>query len=385
VTPAGIATVAQQEFTIRIRAGRWRWLLLSWFGVLMVFTLLVRAAIARVADADVANKGVVVYGGLTLLVLALALLVVPALAAQSVNGDRDRGTLATLQVTRLTAGDIAMGKLCAAWGTALVFLACSLPMVFYSMTLGGVPLTRVLVVTLVVSLLLGTVLAMSLCLSALLSRTTTSGVLAYLLVFALGAGTLIAFGIAAALSQDEVTRTQPAFCDPGPSATALPVPVPSGVPGGTYEPVPPQPSPYCQPESTYQTTVTRTDKVWWLLAPNPFVILADAAPQLPPLSSAELRAKRELEEQGRSTDDLRDADPLGGIGRAVRDLRLHPDEQSSGFFGSYNDESAKPGPRRPVWPYGLAFDVLLGAGAVWLTARQLKTPTRELPQGQRVA
>ena len=54
---------------------------------------------------------------------------VPALAAQSVNGDRERGTLATLQVTRLTAGDIAVGKLAAAWGTALVFLAISAPMV----------------------------------------------------------------------------------------------------------------------------------------------------------------------------------------------------------------------------------------------------------------
>ena len=42
--------------------------------------------------------------------------------------------------------------------------------------------------TLVVALLLGTVIALALCLSALLSRTTTSGVLAYLLVFALASG-----------------------------------------------------------------------------------------------------------------------------------------------------------------------------------------------------
>jgi hypothetical protein len=38
-----------------------------------------------------------------------------------------------------------------------------------------------------------------------------------------------------------------------------------------------------------------------------------------------------------------------------------------------------------VWPWGLAFDVLLGAGALWLTARQLRTPSRDLPLGQRVA
>ena len=40
---------------------------------------------------------------------------------------------------------------------------------------------------------------------------------------------------------------------------------------------------------------------------------------------------------------------------------------------------------RPVWPTGLAVDVLLGVGAVVLTARRLRTPSRTLPRGQRVA
>jgi len=41
--------------------------------------------------------------------------VTPALTAQSINGDRERGTLATLQVTRLRPADIALGKLAAGW------------------------------------------------------------------------------------------------------------------------------------------------------------------------------------------------------------------------------------------------------------------------------
>jgi hypothetical protein len=40
-----------------------------------------------------------------------------------VNGDRERGTLATLQVTRLSAGEITLGQVRRRWGTALVFLA----------------------------------------------------------------------------------------------------------------------------------------------------------------------------------------------------------------------------------------------------------------------
>ena len=152
------------------------------------------------------------FGGLALFVLGLALLVVPALAAQSVNGDRERGTLATLQVTRLSSGEIVLGKFVAAWGTALVFLALTLPLVLYAMTQGGVPLGRVLVVLLVLALLLGTVCAVSLLLSAVLSRTTTSGVLAYLAVFALAVGTLIVFGLVTAVTAEQTTVTYENDC-----------------------------------------------------------------------------------------------------------------------------------------------------------------------------
>jgi ABC-2 type transport system permease protein len=344
VTLQGIVTVAEQEFTIRIRAGRWRWLLGAWFAVLTLVTLLIRLAVQTVDQGRAQDKGVIVYGGLTLLVLGLALLVVPTLSAQSVNGDRERGTLATLQVTRLSAGDIAVGKFAAAWGTSLVFLAMTLPPVLYTMTQGGVPFGRVAVVTLVVALLLGSVIAISLCLSSLLHRTTTSGVLAYLVVFALTVGTSVTFGLALALSSERYTQTVPGYC-PGASAT--------------------EPCPY----SSYQGTRTRADRVWWLLAPNPFVILADAAPKLPPETTAERLQREALAQRGVHVTNLRDSDPLSGLGRAVRGAHKAP--------GASNGS--------PVWPWGLGFDVLVGVGALWVTARRLRTPSRDLPLGQRVA
>jgi ABC-type transport system involved in multi-copper enzyme maturation permease subunit len=344
VTVQGVLTVAEQEFTIRIRAGRWKWLLAAWFAVLALVTLLIRLAVETVDEGHAQDKGVVVYGGLTLLVLGLALLVVPTLSAQSVNGDRERGTLATLQVTRLSAGEIAVGKFVAAWGTSLVFLALTLPLVLYAMTQGGVPFGRVVVVTFVVALLLGSVIAVSLCLSAVLRRTTTSGVLAYMVVFALTVGTTLSFALALALSSESYTETVSGYCPDQPAGVA------------------------CRDE-TFSGTRTRPDRVWWLLAPNPFVVLADAAPALPPETPAQLARREELQRRGISSTDLRDSDPLGGLGNAVRDARK--------------------GPRDPdgasVWPYGLAFDVLVGAGALWLTARRLRTPTRVLPTGQRVA
>lgn len=381
MTPAGIAVVAKQEFRLRIRAGRWRVLLAIWFGVLLLFTGLLRAALGGFSNDKVTDKGIVIYGGLMLFVLGLALLVVPALAAQSVNGDRERGTLATLQVTRLTAADICLGKFAAAWGTALVFLAVTLPLVVYAVTQGGVSLGRVLVVTVVLALLLGTVCAIALALSALLARTTTSGVLAYLAVFALTLGTGITFGLATAITTEKYTETYTNSCpDPGQLPPDLPQAERDRILAN------------CGQTQSYRASRVRTDRTWWLLAPNPFVVLADAAPQLPPLTAAQERQKREDEQRGIARQDARDIDPLGGLGRAVRSLRTPPaqiTDQGAGYeVGSSQPLTSSPHrrhERKPVWPLGLAVDVALAAAALWLTTRRLSTPSRNLPRGQRVA
>jgi ABC-2 type transport system permease protein len=372
VTLDGVALVARQELRLRVRAGRWRWLLAAFFGVLVAFTALLRAGLSNLPAEDLPFKGTVLYGGLMLFVLGLALLVVPALAAQSVNGDRERGTLAVLQVTRLSAGDIAVGKLVAAWGSALVFLALTAPLVGYAMTQSGVPVGRVVVVTAVLALLLGTVCSVSLALSALLSRTTTSGVLAYLTVFGLTVGTVIVFGLATAVTAEQYTQTYDVGCPEPPAPPPPPDAVP--LPPGAAIPVPePGLGIDCTPsQETFQATRSRTDLTWWLLAPNPFVVLADAAPQLPELPE-------------RYTDDLgpraSDLDPLGQLGRQVRDLRRPPPPVAPTAVLEPVSQD-EPG---PVWPTGLAVNVLLGAGALAVTVRRLRTPARSLPQGQRVA
>ncbi|HVM27976.1 MAG TPA: ABC transporter permease subunit [Mycobacteriales bacterium] len=361
MTPQGIATVARQEFRLRIRAGRWRWLLVAFFAVLLGFTVLLRLGLSNLPPQEVPFPGTVLYGGLMLFVLGLALLVVPALAAQSVNGDRERGTLAVLQVTRLTAGDIAVGKLAAAWGTSLVFLALTAPLVAYAMAQEGVPVGRVVVVTVVLALLLGTVCAVSLLLSALLTRTSTSGVLAYLTVFALTVGTLVVFGLATAVTAERFTASPEDYC---PSDADIPPDVPQPERRHVVDDC------LAQTE-TFVMTRTRTDRTWWLLAPNPFVVLADAAPQLPEPPPG-------IVVNGPSAADL---DPLGQLGRQVRGLR---DPPPPGRGPVYEDPLEEP-ESQAVWPTGLAVNVALGVGALVLTARRLRTPTRTLPRGQRVA
>jgi hypothetical protein len=121
-------------------------------------------------------------------------------------------------------------------------------------------------------------------------------------------------------------------------------------------------------ESTY--SAQRQDLVWWVLAPNPFVVVADAAP---PVSSRGVADGVES-----SVDDY---DVLSAIGRGVRQLRQPP----SGRASALNPLDPASPANLPVWPYGLAFDILLGVGAVAITAKRLHTPTRKLPPATRIA
>ena len=344
---SGILTVAQLEFRLRIRAGRWRWLVGAWFVVLLLITVLVRAAAGQQNIAgDEPALGAAMFGVVVLIVLALALLVAPALAAQSVNGDRERGTLATLQVTRLSAGEIAVGKLLASWGTALVFLAVTLPLALWCFAEGGLSVLRVAGVYLVTALLLGVVCAFSLALSALLARSTTSGVLAYLTVFALTVGTLVTWGLVTAATQETV-RVSSQSCNESGACETYP----------------------------YETTVARTDRTWWLLAPNPFAVLADSAPAGP---VQEIRLP-----DGRVVEEPLEVDVLGSMSRGLHEMRIERKPVTNRYGTSYEVPPGAEG--GPVWPTGLAANLLLAAGSVWITTRRLRTPSDRLARGQRIA
>ncbi|MFW6033987.1 MAG: ABC transporter permease [bacterium] len=315
----GTLTVAAHEFRLRLRAGRWRALLAAWFAALLVLTTLLRSALVETGQE---RPGTDMFGGLMLIMLALALLVVPALTAQSVNGDRMRGVLATLQTTLLTPTEIAVGKLVAAWGTALVFLIAAVPLALWAVAEGG-SATRVAVSLTITAVLLGVVCAVSLCVSSLAARTTTSAVMSYLAVFALSIGSVIVFTLGVALTQSTESRTID--------------------------------------NVTFESVETHPERVWWILAPNPFVIVADAAPRAVASDSGTVRL-----------------DPLGAIGEVARSMRT-PEPTVVDADGNVRPVEA------PVWPYGLAVNVAVGIVAVVVTARRLHTPYGRLSKSVRVA
>ena len=276
------------------------------------------------------------FGIIVFLVLSLGGLIAPALSATSVNGDRSAGVLATLQTTLLSPAEIAAGKLLGAWGTALALLAAASPFLLWGYLEGGTPIGRLAVTVALVALTLLVVCAIGLGWSAVAARTSSSVVLTYLTVAFLGLGLPLLF----LLSLPTVTVSER-------------VPVRQDNGNG------------CQAAIYQQTTRPHTERVWWLLALSPYVVVADAAPR--PSSSID--------------------DPLTLIRTGVREARLGPSAIEDWCFNG-SDGEARAIQRESLaatWPLGLAGDLCIGGAFAAVTVRRLRAPVHRLPRGTRVA
>jgi ABC-type transport system involved in multi-copper enzyme maturation permease subunit len=361
VSWTGLRTVATLELRQRVRSTRWIVVLALWFLALLGLTVLIRSTVyGTVAPPAVdGDQGPVspellrqsqqfaaaaVFGAIVFLVLGLGGLIAPALTATSVNGDRAAGVLATLQTTLLTPAEIALGKLAAAWLTALAFLAAAAPFVIWAYLDGGTPAGRLLTTLAVLALTLLVVCAVGLGWSAVAARTASSSVLTYLSVVFLGLGLPILFGLTVPLVQQKDTvQVRQMTGDDG-----------------------------CETVTAERVRI-HSERTWWLLAANPFVVVADSAPP------------------ARFDAGVGVGDPLTSIRDAVRGLRLGPEPVVDECFGFATFGPDEQGRRQAAdalpatWPYGLGLNLALGAGFAVVAVRRLRAPARVLPRGTRVA
>lgn len=365
----GIRTVAVLELRQRARTSRWPLVLGAWALTIAAVAVLTSWAMR----AGGGGTGESLYDVVIFFVLGLGMLVVPSLTATSVNGDRERWVLATLQTTLLTPADLVLGKLLAAWAVACAFLVTALPFLLWAWLEGGIPVGRAVVSVAVLLLVLAVVCAVGLMFSTLTARPVTSAVLTYLTMGALVFGTLIGFSLMSfVVMERETVRVH-------------------GVPDSWWEQQEPDvvegepPAGFVEPTPADCTTFTRveevmhTERIWWLLPLNPFVVVADAAPSGSPRDRME---------------GFSGFTPLRWISEGVRAARRGPSEgvRQECWYGPGGEEppapSAAAGPAReeaPVWPFGLAFLVGLGAVSAGVAARRLRTPVRRLPGGTRIA
>lgn len=354
LTWEGVRTVAGLELRQRIRTSRWVVVLSVWAVVIYGVALLSWLATSGMTEPDAsspaltATRSVVLYSVTVFFVLGLSMLVVPSLTASSVNGDREHGVLATLQITLLSPWEIILGKLLASWVLAGVFLAVGVPVMVFSLIVGGIGFGTLLAALGCLAVVIASICAIGLMFSTLTARPVTSVVLTYLTVGFLVFGTLILAAVISPLLIERVDRdVRITRVDDG---------------QGRLSP----PDQQCVWVKQARDEV-RTDKIWGLVAVNPFVVVADAAP-------------------GRSAS--RQAfEPLGGISDSVRSFRAGPAaqrldecwlEQVRSWPG---EDTADTG---PVWPYGLGVLAVAGIGATWLAVRRVRTPIRKLPKGIRI-
>ena len=356
----GIRTVATLELRQRARTSRWPIVLLIWFLLLAGVTWLSYAAL----NSSTIKAGPTLYDVTTFLVLGLSMLIVPSLTATSVNGDREAGVLATLQTTLLTPADIIVGKLVASWTIALVFLGVSTPFLVWAWVAGGIGFGQVVSSLLVLAFVLAVTCAIGLAFSTLTARPVASAVLTYVAMAALVFGTFIVFLMSFFLVQ---TREQVHYFGVPDSFWST-----QTQPDGSVSPNAKIPTVRDCQHLTREQDVIHTERIWWLLPMNPFVVVADAAPGRAPTD----------QNQYNGTQPMRAISIGARAARAGADTR----EQQECSFGNPGDpQQQAPLQSGPVWPYGLAFYLALGAGATWLAVRRTRTPVTRLPNGTRIA
>lgn len=138
--------------------------------------------------------------------LVILLVIIPAISAGAVAGERDRQTLIPLQVTLIGPVRIFLGKVLASSSFVLLLVIASAPVLAVPYLAGGISLSQVLLslaVLLVIGLLLAT---MGVACSAVFRRTQTATLAAYFLMFALTLGSLVGLVTLAIFSPDTVTR-----------------------------------------------------------------------------------------------------------------------------------------------------------------------------------
>ncbi|WBU38040.1 ABC transporter permease [Homoserinibacter sp. YIM 151385] len=346
---AGFGAIVSLELRQRVRGVAWYILLGVFFVLVGVVTLVLAASLGTWAE----EAGGGIYSAVVYFVLLLATLVSPALSGNAVNGDRDAGTLATTQVTLVSTTQLVLGKLAASWVSSVAFLVVAIPFLLVASAFGGVRADTVLVSILVLLIEMGVVSALGVGLSGLLRRPLFSIVVTYLAVALLSVGSLIGFGLAGLAIQTSYTYRYETSDY-------------TGIDEMSDE------EPACIVEEQ-ESTVPRYDMVWWMLAANPYVVLADAVPT--------------HYDGYDSPDDL-----FGYIKLGVRSLQT-PLFETAPEDVDCDLDTYRQGPSGreviegsvPSWFVGLGIHVLMGAAAIGGAIAVTRTPSRRLAAGSRVA
>lgn len=391
VTRIGVLT--QLELRQRLRRPGFYVLLGVFFLVVVGITWLGSLIFGGDGSGSSGMISVAIYG-----VLLMATLVTPTFTGNAINGDRESATLAPVQVTLATTTEILLAKLLAGWAAGIVYLIVALPALLFALLRGlvdpvpagwfgsdemGATSPAMLAVAIVVLIVeVGIIAAIGVGLSAIIARPLFSVAATYLVVMLLVIGTVIAFALGTF-----ATRSSTVTLSESPDEVYVADGVLGSLPScdDAGEPcVEPRPDVSAQCVAVHGTgDVPRYDHVWWLLAANPFVVLADATPTTYNREGYPIDLFGQIKYGVRSAQHAPELvqqdwiDPCDG----------EPPREGE-YYGSDADrETSRELIERsvPSWFVGLGVQVLLAAGLMLWGGARTTTPARRTPPGSRIA
>jgi len=371
-TPHGVALVTRIEL-LRRRPSTKGYI---FYGIVLAAILGLGILVAVVSPS---GKTSLPMELVLILVLGAGMLIAPSLSATSINGDSGEGVLAPLQMTHLTAGDLAFGKLFASWLVSFAVLATTTPFLVYAFSRSGWHWDELLVVLAVILLVVLTATAIGLAWSAIAARAVASVSLAHLTTGFLVLGTLVVFAFTMPLVSEPVSVTNRYFDWEQMTAEEQEM-LDEAYMSGDFSAVEAANLPCI--EDTWESSVAHTERTAWLVLMNPVVVIGETSPIVDPET---------FEEDGRAEPGL-----FALMHQQVASAQMPPDatpevyDDCANPAGMYDDDAWQEEQReqalygRSPW-LGLGVQVALLIGSMVIVVHRLRVPYRTLRAGTRVA
>lgn len=307
--------------------------------------------------------------------LFFGIILAPTLSATAINGDRKDATLAVVQATPISNWQLAIGKLAGNWVSCLALVAVASPFLIWGIFAAPYGIGAGLLGVLVLCLLFACYGGIGLAFSALTARPAGSAVLTQATVFFLILGLPALFGLAYPTTAQEHQVIRGTFTYPTDSSMGE------------------EQAPVCRDEEQTET-FHHTERIWWLLAPNPFLILPDL---LAGHDNPRTRSWIAFHSPPGPTVVTPVAEMVSGVrvgpyinapdcGDQRASYEGYTAEDTSGRQSIYQAQAAHGNGRiGHSWYLGVLVNVVLGVLGVLIAARRLQVPAGKLPQSVRIA
>ena len=190
--PMRMNPVYKREVMVSSRSCRLALILLVFNGILALVAMLnMYSTLAQVRlTAEIQYTSFMdLYLFVAILEFVMLILVMPAITAGSISGERERQTLELMLTTQMTPVQIVLGKLAASMSTMLLMMVSSFPIVSMVFVYGGVTLKDLVVLLLCFAVAALFVGSLGVCCSALFRKSTLATAVTYGLLGVIVLGT----------------------------------------------------------------------------------------------------------------------------------------------------------------------------------------------------